>query len=341
MLDGFRSKVEEELREILTKGSAPLLGLNTMNCYHMGFCDRDGKPTSSSKGKYMRPIFCLAMCAALGGKPEQALSAAASIEIAHRTSLILDDIQDNGVERNNQPTVWSIWGANQAINAGFTLSCYSRLALLRSSERGVPNIITLKISSVLEKAVIELCWGQYRDISFMDGRSVGLEDYLGMVRGKTSALFGAACEVGALIAGSNDPVVELARDFGIKMGIAFQIHDDYLGVWGEEDQIGKTANDLIEKKRSLPVVLALEMAPTYPKTDRYTIEKWLSQEIIRPEEAAIFKACMEKDGIPERVREMEMQYIIAAREKLDALPILPKWQEELSELLSFLTKREL
>ena len=340
-LEDFRVQVEEELRGILTKGSTPLLGLNTMNCYHMGFCNQDGQPQDLSRGKYMRSLFCLAMCAALGGSPEQALPAAASIELAHRTSLIFDDIQDKGRERNNRETVWSIWGANQAINAGVALSCYARLALLRMRQRKVPDEIILKISSVLENAVIELSWGQYMDMSFMDSSSVGVEDYQQMVRGKTGALFGAACEVGAVIAASDDSIAKLARDFGINMGIAFQIHDDYLGVWGEEEQVGKTANDLIEKKRSLPVVLALEMAPGYPQVDTYTVERWLKQEQVRPEEAAIFKAWMEDNGIPEQVRNMEMLYIIAAREKLSCLPVLPQWREQFSQLLASLTKREL
>ncbi|GAH51757.1 unnamed protein product, partial [marine sediment metagenome] len=117
ILDGYRAKVEDELRLLVQKGSTPLLGLNTMNAYHMGFCDRDGNPSDSSKGKYLRPLFCIAMCAGLGGDPEQAIPAAAALELVHRTSLIFDDIQDKGQERNNQPTVWAIWGANQTINA--------------------------------------------------------------------------------------------------------------------------------------------------------------------------------------------------------------------------------
>jgi len=98
------------------------------------------------------------------------------------------------------------------------------------------------------------------DISFVDGRSLGVPEYMDMVRGKTATLFGAACEVAAIIAWCDDRTVQLARDFGLNMGIAFQIHDDYLGIWGDEDEVGKTANDLAEKKRTLPVVLALEMA---------------------------------------------------------------------------------
>ncbi|GAH42784.1 unnamed protein product, partial [marine sediment metagenome] len=178
-------KVEDELRLIVQKGSTPLLGLDTMSAYHMGFCDRDGKPASSSKGKYLRPLFCIAMCAGLGGDPEQAIPAAAALELVHRTSLIFDDIQDKGQERNNQPTVWAIWGADQAINAGLALSSHARLALHRLTLRNVPAEKVLGISSVLENAVIDLCHGQYMDISFVDAPTVSVKDYLRMVRGKT------------------------------------------------------------------------------------------------------------------------------------------------------------
>jgi len=360
-LDGYRAKVEDELRLLVQKGSTPLLDLSTMNCYHMGFCDRDGKPSSSSKGKYLRPLFCVAMCAGLGGDPEQAIPAAAALELTHRSTLIFDDIQDKGDERNNQPTVWAIWGADQAINAGLALSCYARLAINRLTLGNVPSGIVLGISSVLENAVIDLCHGQYMDISFVDAPTVSVEDYLRMVRGKTGALFAASCAVGAMLAtiqenggiySGADPDGRKFRylhthskqshawEFGLNMGVAFQIHDDYLGIWGDEAMVGKTANDLQKKKRSLPVVLALEMAPAYPKTDRYTIEKWLRQEIIRPEEAAVFREWMGKNGIPERVKKIEGRYIRKARTNLKELSLKPEYQDNFEEVLSFLSERK-
>ena len=341
LLDGFRSQVEQELREIVTKGSTPLLDLDTMLAYHMGFSDQYGNRQDSARGKYMRPLFCLAICVGLGGKPDMALPAAASLELAHRTSLIFDDIQDNGRERNNQSTVWAIWGVNQAINAGFALSAYAHLALHRMRQRGVPSIVILKVWRELENAVIGLCHGQFMDISFMDKYELTVDDYLEMVRGKTGALFGAACEIGAMIAPRGRPLADLARDFGMNMGIAFQIHDDYLGIWGEEEEVGKTANDLMERKRSLPVVLALEMAPEYPRTEQYTIKRFLKQRQIRLQDAAIFKSWMEDNGIPGRVREIEQGYAGTALEKLEALGLEPRWHEQIAENLRFVIDRKI
>ncbi|MBA7700620.1 hypothetical protein ES703_109340 [subsurface metagenome] len=334
ILDGYRAKVEDELRLLVQKGSTPLLGLDTMNAYHMGFCDRDGNPSDSSKGKYLRPLFCLAMCAGLGGDPEQAIPAAAALELVHRTSLIFDDIQDKGQERNNQPTVWAIWGANQTINGGLALSCYARLAVHRLTLRNVPNAKVLGIQSVLENAVIDLCHGQYMDISFVDAITVSVEDYLQMVRGKTGTLFATSCAVGAMLATPEQDEVSLAWEFGLNIGMAFQIRDDYLGVWGNEAVVGKTANDLVEKKRSLPLVLALQIDPD-------TIGGWLKHSPANENEVRILKGWMEEKGIPEQVNKVERRFIKHARENLKALSLGQEWQDQFEEVLSFLAERKI
>lgn len=354
ILDGYRAKVEDELRLLVQKGSTPLLDLNTMNCYHMGFCDGEGNPSNDSKGKYLRPLFCIAMCAGLGGDPEQAIPAAAALELTHRTSLIFDDIQDKGEERNNQPTVWSIWGADQAINAGLALSSLARLSLHRLTLRNVPVEKVLGIQSVLENAVIDLCHGQFMDISFVDSVTVSVKDYLRMVSGKTGALFATSCVVGAMLASPDgeevkappgtpegkqfrymrfDPVLGRAWEFGLNMGVAFQIQDDYLGIWGDEAVVGKTANDLAEKKRALPIILALQIDPE-------TIAGWLTHPPANENEVRIIKSWMEGQGIPEQVKKIEARYIRKARKNLKELSLCKEWAGQFEEVLSFLTERK-
>ncbi|MBA7685525.1 hypothetical protein ES703_93950 [subsurface metagenome] len=295
------------------------------------------------------------MCAGLGGDPEQAIPAAAAIELAHRTSLIFDDIQDKGNERNNQPTVWAIWGADQAINAGLALSSLARLSVHRLSLRNVPVAKVLGIQSVLENAVIDLCHGQYIDTSFVDSLTVSVTDYLRMVSGKTGALFAASCAVGAMLASPDgeevypapgipegkkfkymrfDPVLGSAWEFGLNMGVAFQIHDDYLGVWGDEAMVGKTANDLIEKKPALPFVLALQLDPR-------TSKNWLGFRHPNQEHAQVFREWMEKHGIPEQVKKIETRYIRKARKNLKELSLHKEWDGHFEELLSFLLERKI
>jgi geranylgeranyl diphosphate synthase type I len=333
ILTELRQKVEEEIRSILDGGRSPLFGLDTMNAYHMGFADKEGHPVSASKGKYLRPIFCLAICGGLGGDVDKALPAAASLEIVHRTSLIFDDIQDVGKERNGQPTVWTIWGENQAINAGLALSCYGRLAAQRGSQRGIPAETVLRILNVLENAVKDLCWGQYFDLSSMETLNVGVEDYLRMVRGKTAALFRAACEAGAICAGADSSTQETAREFGNAMGIAFQMHDDYLGIWGDENEVGKTANDLQEKKRTLPVVLALQSHPQ-------GMRNWLKAPEITSVDAATIRRWMTNVGIRDSVRNMRSKYIDAAGRLVAALSLQKEWNGQFDQLLSFLAGRK-
>jgi len=172
------------------------------------------------------------------------------------------------------------------------------------------------------------------DVSFVERDDITVDDYLGMVSGKTGTLFATACEIGAMIAAAPPQHVELARDFGLNMGIAFQIHDDYLGVWGDEAAVGKTANDLIEKKRALPIVLALQDNPE-------AVRGFLGRETIMPFEAEMMKSSMETHGIPDRVSDMEIMYADLALERLEKLGLEPQWHEELAGVLRFVTDRKI
>jgi len=330
----FRPKVEEELRDILTGASTPLFGLDKMWLYHMGFADQSGQPVSAAKGKYLRPSFCIAVGAGLGAAPDGLLPAAASLELIHRTTLIFDDIQDGGKERNGQPAVWTIWGANQAINAGLALSCFARLAVHRMRYWGYPRDVIIEVQAALEKAVLNLCRGQYLDLSFMEGRSPTFSQYLEMIAGKTGALFAAAAQVGALCANKPQEVVARAQEFGRTVGIAFQMHDDYLGIWGDEAQVGKTANDLMEKKKSLPVVIASERFP-----DKMT--RWFELPVITSEEARSIKVWMQKRAINKVARDMVLEYTSRAEKMLEGLGLSETWAGELRNLLGFVTARSL
>jgi len=183
-----------------------------------------------------------------------------------------------------------------------------------------------------------------------------------MVRGKTGALFAVSCVVGAMLATSEpedieaphgipegkkfrymrfDPVLGNAWQFGLNMGIAFQIHDDYLGIWGDEAMVGKTANDLQEQKRSLPVVLALEQFPDEIVSPNRTMRNWLNADFISRQDAADIRSWMDSKGIPEQVKRVEARYIRKARKNLKELPLHKEWADQFEEVLSFLSERKL
>lgn len=317
----IKSAIEKEIKE--TFQVTPFRpGLDVLCEYQMGFRDESGEPRESGDGKLVRPLLCLTICEALGGESRLMIPAAASIEIVHRTSLIFDDIQDNGKERNGKPTAWSIWGQKQAINAGLTLSSYARLALYRL---GYPPEDIKLMQTVLEKAVLDLCWGQYRDVEAADeGLNISLDSYIEIIDGKTAALFRAACHVGAIGAMTGRPKQGIAAALGTSIGILFQMHDDYLGVWGNEAKVGKTANDLVENKLSLPVVLAMEKDPKVADLRG------------RPEE---LREWLDIHRIQDSVRAMEEKYRRKAEGWLAYLP-QNNYTHRIGEMINYFIERD-
>ncbi|MDP2728162.1 MAG: polyprenyl synthetase family protein, partial [Dehalococcoidia bacterium] len=163
--------------------------------YHQGWVDQWGQAVHLPRGKMLRPVLCLLSCQAVSGDYQRALPAAAAIEMIHNFSLIHDDIQDQSYQRRHRPTVWRIWGQAQAITAGDGLYVMAQLAHLRLLERGMSASKALETLRVLDKACLDLCEGQYLDISFEGQPQVDLADYLIMVGKKTAALFAASTRI--------------------------------------------------------------------------------------------------------------------------------------------------
>ncbi len=338
----LKSLVVERIKQALRGGPLPEDSeLSTMCGYHLGMCSTLGKLTELPQGKSMRPALCLMVCEGLGGDPRKAVPVAASLELTHRTSLIFDDIQDNGAERNNRPSVQALWGPDQAINAGLAMSAMARLALMEDIPITDPYGILRERACwrVLEEAVIALCYGQYLDIQLSSHNKVSLTEYVAMVEGKTGALFGAACETGAIVAGANLEVQSLARKLGITLGVAFQMHDDYLGIWGNEAEVGKTANDLTERKRSLPVVLAMENFPDEVIIPMWTIVSLMNTDITWMVANRI-KQWMEDKGIDKMVAQQRNEKIAQAQRLLQELPLDLGCKSGLAEFLQSVIGRK-
>ena len=209
-------------------------------------------------GKGFRSSLCLSLCEALGADPEDCLPAAVCLELVHRTSLVFDDIQDRTPERNGQPALWEKYGMEQSLNAGLALSGCARMALTKLTGPSLPEGVALRTLQIMETSLVRLCWGQCLDLQQQNGGPPNLLEYLQMVRLKTGALLGACCEVAGLLTGKMDPSLP---KFGEQLGILFQYQDDYLGIWGDPEIVGKTPTDLVEGKRSLPVVVAHGLYP--------------------------------------------------------------------------------
>ncbi len=226
--------------------------------YHLGWRDESLQPATAPAGKRIRPMLCLLACAAAGGDPQAALPAAAGLELLHNFSLIHDDIEDNSPTRRHRPTAWSLWGAPLAINVGDGMFSVAHAAFFALSERGVPDAVVLCALQRFVDMNLALTEGQYMDMTFETRPDVSVDEYYAMISGKTGALLGAAPEIGALIGGASSETALLYRTYGEALGRAFQLQDDILGIWGDEKETGKSAaSDILTKKKSLPVVLAL------------------------------------------------------------------------------------
>ncbi|MGC8484977.1 MAG: polyprenyl synthetase family protein [Candidatus Baltobacteraceae bacterium] len=230
--------------------------------YHFGFGDFG--PTR--RGKRLRPQLLFRFAFQLGAGIERALDAAVAIEILHNYSLVHDDIEDRDELRHGRPTLWARYGIAQAINAGDAMCAISFLALAQS-EKELGAARALDAVRVLHEAHREMCNGQALDLAFESRPAVAFDDYLEMIAGKTSALFGAASALGAICAEADAATVERARTFGREYGMAFQIRDDILGIWGDEAATGKrVAGDLARRKWSFPIVWALSQPESVPRT---------------------------------------------------------------------------
>ncbi|SBW18516.1 polyprenyl synthetase [Candidatus Protofrankia californiensis] len=198
--------------------------------YHFGWVDADGTPAAGPAGKSLRPTLVLLCAAAVGGRPEDAIDVAAAVELVHNFSLIHDDVMDRDRTRRHRPTVWAVFGVPEAILLGDAL-----LTLAFDVLRSAPA----EQAARLRCAVQQLCDGQSADVAFERRAEVSMAEYAAMARGKTAALFSCVTALGGLCGNGTTRQVEFLRRFGEELGVAFQLADDLMGIWGDPQRAGK------------------------------------------------------------------------------------------------------
>ena len=263
--------------------------------YQLGWVDANLMPMESKTGKLLRPTLLLLAFEAAGAWKqfpvdpsdttylERALPAAIALELIHNFSLIHDDIEDGDTERRHRPTLWKIWGVPQAINTGDGMFCLARSTLWGVLEKGVEGIVAARLAETLDQATLTLAEGQYLDISFESRQDISVAMYIDMISRKTAALMSCATKMGALLGTRDNETIQRLYSFGEAVGIAFQVRDDLLGVWATTAELGKTpAGDIYRRKKSLPILHALENANTrdqmllrtiYQQTDPVTAQQ--------------------------------------------------------------------
>ena len=270
--------IEAELQKQVSRlDDASTRLFHEMLTYHMGWTGEGAG--LEARGKRIRPLLVL-LTAASCIYPEwlRASPAAAAVELVHNFSLVHDDIQDNSPKRRGRPTVWTKWNMPQAINVGDALFVISNLAMMDLA-KNFPADKVIRSANVLQETCLALTRGQFLDMSYENRNDLTIEDYWPMIEGKTAALISACTQIGSILGGADDSTIEQYRIFGRDLGLAFQVQDDILGIWGDEALTGKSAaSDLVEGKNSLPVLYGISQKGRFAK-------RWAASAI-RPDEVA-------------------------------------------------------
>ena len=315
----FRQLVSLEMRRIV---GARREGVYSWMRYHLGWEDAAGRPTEAASGKMIRPVGLLLATEVLGGDPERAIPAAAAVELVHNFSLLHDDVEDRSERRRDRPTLWTLVGEAHAINTGDGMLMLAHQAICGLEERGLSAADTLRAVRELDRATLRLVHGQYLDLSFEGRSQVSISEYVEMASGKTAAMFGAPLALGAIVAGAPESTVNVFRTVGWHIGLAFQMIDDLLGIWGDPELTGKpVGDDIIARKMTYPVITALDR-------DWDLVGRRYAEEASGPDEVAEIARLIEGTGAREATDER------ARWERDQALRVLGEAQlEERGQLL--------
>jgi geranylgeranyl diphosphate synthase type I len=306
---------EGEILRLVADRDPGTAGVYEQCRYHLGL---DG--TNGLSGKRMRPLLGLLAYASITGDHRAALPGAAAVELGHNFSLVHDDIEDGDRERRHRPTLWARDGIPQAINAGDMLFTLSRKALHRLTDLGFPDAKVLRLMRLHDDTCLALCEGQYIDIwAGEHAEPMSVDLYFDMIGRKTAALIAASVEAGAVLATDDESVIDCYRAFGWALGIAFQLNDDLLGIWGDPTRTGKEPSDVARHKMTLPVIYAFEHAEPAERERLWSI--WRTGEPSN-EQVADAVTLLERCGGRDYTRDQARQFRDRALAELDAAGIV-------------------
>jgi len=269
-LEALIAATDAAILELLAEWEEPITkNMYDQIRYHMGYGD-----PSARLGKRMRPLLGLLTYCALSSDWERAVPGAAAVELGHNFSLIHDDIEDQDRGRRGRPTLWVREGLPQAVNTGDALFTISRIAAHRLTDLGFSDAKVIRMMKIYDQTCLRLCEGQFIDITASQRNEMqSVEHYFEMIGRKTAALISGGVESAAILATDDEEVIARFRKFGWAFGLAFQINDDLLGIWGSEASTGKEPSDLARHKQTLPVLYAAERANS---EDRATLDRLFS-----------------------------------------------------------------
>ncbi|HEY0900305.1 MAG TPA: polyprenyl synthetase family protein [Sphingobacteriaceae bacterium] len=283
-------------------------------------------------GKRMRPALMLMACNLYSEDISVAVDPAVAIEVFHNFTLLHDDIMDLAPLRRGRQTVHEKWNTPVAILSGDVMLVEAYKLLM-----GVEPGLLPEILSIFNQTAVEVCEGQSIDMNFEQQSQVTIDQYLEMIRLKTSVLLGGAAKIGALLGGASPKDANLLYDFGVNIGLAFQLQDDILDVYGDPEKFGKqVGGDILANKKTFLLIKARELAQG---DDAISLENWLnSTETL--EKVAAVTAIFDKIGV-KQLAEAQMEYFAQkAFENLDQLDVPQERKEPLQQFSSQLLVRE-
>ncbi|HEY3868184.1 MAG TPA: polyprenyl synthetase family protein [Actinocrinis sp.] len=341
VLASLRDLVDPELRRHVD-GLHPLM--REIARYHFGWDDAAGS------GKAVRPALAVLGARAVGarGDEPEVLAAACAVELIHNFSLLHDDIMDRDRTRRHRPTAWTVYGTDQALLAGCALHTLAFEVLAREGMRaaGSPDDgsqcaapqAALRALDSLGASVQVLIAGQSDDLALAEDPAATLEQCLEMEAGKTASLLSAAGSLGAIAHGADRGKTALLAEYGHHLGMAFQLVDDLLGIWGDPEVTGKpVAADLRARKRSAPVVAALRSGT--PAGERLAVLYAVPQELSE-DDVSLAAKLVEESGGRVWARERADWHTGEALARLDRLAPPPAALADLTEVTRFLLRRE-
>ena len=284
-------------------------------------------------GKRIRPVLTLMACELFGGDRRMAIDAATGLEIFHNFTLLHDDVMDKADLRRGKPTVHIKWDENSAILSGDAMQILSYMYIMKS-----PEASRAAVCDIYLKTALEICEGQQYDMEFESRNDVREEEYIEMIRLKTAVLLGCALKTGAIIAGAPAADADRIYDFGVNIGLAFQLRDDYLDVYGDPAVFGKNiGGDILNNKKTYMLINAARLAQG---EDHQELTRWLTATGYNPsEKIAAVTALYNRLGIDRLCLDKIEEYYTAGMARLDALAVDAERIKPLRELAVTLMER--
>ncbi len=336
ILTRYTSEVEATIQTILGETTPFLQGVVR---YHFGWVDQTFQPSRQGRGKMLRPTLHLLVFEALTGGYQAALPVAAALEMIHNFSLLHDDIEDDGRERRGQATAWTIWGMPRVLNVGDFLFTMAFKAIYQLDHKHFSSEQILAVAKLMAEASVALTEGQDLDINFEHLTAVSPDMYFNMVSKKTGALIEAAILAGARLGTTDETTIKNYHEFAHHLGIAFQIQDDILGIWGDTAKTGKSVkDDLRQKKKTLPVIYTLSQAKGAQA--KQLADCYANTEPLTDVQIEFVRGCLDASKAQAYTRHMAMQYRDQAFTALHRIKLANEAQTALETIAKYLVDRE-